>query len=160
MESKGCTLFGEDGMNIRKIHDGIIDNPDFNLTVAAKRDLRELCAENERLRAECGLRQIQGYHEGTERATEQIEQKILYLEDRIAELAQDLADMDAENTRLLHDRDTAFDEGMEAAAEIVMNSYGLARHTSCTPLWLHVEIAEYFAGKILAKTPNRRDDEE
>jgi hypothetical protein len=37
-------------MDIRHIHDAIIDNPDFNLTVAAKRDLRELCAENELLR--------------------------------------------------------------------------------------------------------------
>ena len=30
--------------DIRHIHEGIIDNPDFNLTAAAKRDLRELCA--------------------------------------------------------------------------------------------------------------------
>jgi hypothetical protein len=37
-------------MDLRHIHDAIIDNPDFNLTVAAKRDLRELCAENELLR--------------------------------------------------------------------------------------------------------------
>ena len=29
---------------LRHIHDAIIDNPDFNLTVAAKRNLRELCA--------------------------------------------------------------------------------------------------------------------
>ena len=30
--------------DLRHIHEGIIDNPDFNLTLAAKRDLRELCA--------------------------------------------------------------------------------------------------------------------
>ena len=32
--------------------------------------IEELEAENESLRAQCGLRQIQGYHEGTERAAE------------------------------------------------------------------------------------------
>jgi hypothetical protein len=30
--------------DLKHIHNAIIDNPDFNLTVAAKRDLRELCA--------------------------------------------------------------------------------------------------------------------
>ena len=29
---------------LRHVHDAIIDNTDFNLTVAAKRNLRELCA--------------------------------------------------------------------------------------------------------------------
>lgn len=36
--------------------------------------IAELEQENERLRAECGLRQIQGYHEGMERAAELKEQ--------------------------------------------------------------------------------------
>ena len=38
--------------DLQHIHNAIIDNPDFNLTVAAKRDLRELTAEVERLTTE------------------------------------------------------------------------------------------------------------
>jgi len=45
--------------------------------------------------------------------------ELAYRDKRIAELEQELAEMDEENTRLLHDRDSAFDEGMERAAEIV-----------------------------------------
>ncbi|MGD9381112.1 MAG: hypothetical protein PVI03_01580 [Candidatus Thorarchaeota archaeon] len=72
-------------MDIRHIHDAIIDNPDFNLTVAAKRDLRELCAENERLlplakSAELELVEeyTKGKRDGMERAAEILQEKRCY----------------------------------------------------------------------------------
>ena len=52
-------------IDLKHIHIGIIDNPDFNLTVAAKRDLRVLCNEIEHLTAEIGelRRRCEAYEE-------------------------------------------------------------------------------------------------
>lgn len=65
-------------MDIRHIHDAIIDNPDFNLTVAAKRDLRTLCAENERLKKLCNAAEEYFTKQGMERAAEILQEKRCY----------------------------------------------------------------------------------
>lgn len=89
-------------MDVQQIHDGIIDNPDFNLNVTAKRYLRALCTENERLRAESleDSATIENLKELKRQAEAENER------------------LRASNERYLQAREDLRKEGMERAAEI------------------------------------------